>query len=763
MGVFLNKSHFDFRAWLAFLSGVVICVLIISMGELRKEPSGLLVFDAASTQTGSLKILYTVQGVLTDPGWSVNFPQANTSQTFSFPLHTGKYDLIGFKPLVEANGQVSISNLKIISELGVSAIDEDGFVAINQLDKISSNSADVLISPAQGATDPFGAFPNLHVSVPKATFSLTALLSLAAGKFGLIAVFLIIMYGLSGNLPFARGSSGELKQHEPRPSQWLGFIAVGLIILYLRNAHSIIVPVLYTEDGVWSAGLINRGFFDMLFNARADYFVFGNIVLLGVSQLINFLLFGLNLTYLPHFISFFSMLFYAVLAITPVVLLRGLLRIEARLLLWLLVLLVPLGDSSYEILGRLSNIGYVFLFLSFCLLVFRHNFLSDGPSKQIVVIDVVLFICANTNPLCYLLITISFSIEAWNHWKTHSDLTLFVWFKKYLTRFSVRSAFILLFILFFMALWLLLREKGEYTFLAGDIVLTNIPEMIVARTFLYPIIFPIYSYFNNITSSILLLVVIATIIWLIKGKQREKSILTSAVLVLILNTGVLLESRPGLTAVLDHFRSSYPDRYYFGLTLFVYLVITSALSAGFGGQYKCWRRIVANLLAGGLIALYIGNSPFLFEFAKPRFKELPTHSFYDEMKNAYVNGGESGSNGIRYKVALNPAPWVTHFPAVYVVSTVNGVPTTPQFSIPYLQPNLSVIKATDIAHKYDGKVIRKAAAIGREAGWFYVLGGSRSWITDSRWLKQKNLSPADVIEISREDFAAIPDSGVTLK
>jgi hypothetical protein len=61
-------------------------------------------------------------------------------------------------------------------------------------------------------------------------------------------------------------------------------------------------------------------------------------------------------------------------------------------------------------------------------------------------------------------------------------------------------------------------------------------------------------------------------------------------------------------------------------------------------------------------------------------------------------------------------------------------------------------------------VVRQTpAGRGREDGWFYVSDGARSWIPDGNWLKQKNLSSADVIEIRSEEFAAIPDSGEPVK
>lgn len=56
------RSRTDIRVWLAFLLGAVMCVLALSYGKVRKERSGLLVFDATSTQPGMLKVFYQKTG-----------------------------------------------------------------------------------------------------------------------------------------------------------------------------------------------------------------------------------------------------------------------------------------------------------------------------------------------------------------------------------------------------------------------------------------------------------------------------------------------------------------------------------------------------------------------------------------------------------------------------------------------------------------------------------------------------------------------------
>jgi hypothetical protein len=279
---------------------------------------------------------------------------------------------------------------------------------------------------------------------------------------------------------------------------------------------------------------------------------------------------------------------------------------------------------------------------------------------------------------------------------------------------------------------------------------------------LYPFIFSIYSCFNNIESIFVLIAAVLVIVALVKNMRRESLMLGYAAAVFMAGAALTVGSRPYLTKVLDQYRTTIPDRYYFGLTLFVYLIVAFSVSAGFRDDKKSWRKIAANFLSGLLVALYIGNVTFSFEFAKPRFPYLPRMTFLEEVEKSYTEGTQEGPNGLGYKVKLDPPSLTTDFPADYISATVLGVRALPSaISDPQSKVPRRLTKS---GRSYDGKVVcQKPAGRGREDGWFYVSGGVRSWIPDGNWLKQKNLSPADVIEITSDEFDAIPDSGAEVK
>ncbi|MDQ3039255.1 MAG: hypothetical protein M3Q51_01960 [Pseudomonadota bacterium] len=67
--------------------------------------------------------------------------------------------------------------------------------------------------------------------------------------------------------------------------------------------------------------------------------------------------------------------------------------------------------------------------------------------------------------------------------------------------------------------------------------------------------------------------------------------------------------------------------------------------------------------------------------------------------------------------------------------------------------------AGDVASRYDGKIVRQPpGAGGKEDGWFLVKDGMRRWISDGAWLEKNGYSPDSVIEISREEFQALPEN-----
>lgn len=152
---------------------------------------------------------------------------------------------------------------------------------------------------------------------------------------------------------------------------YISLFLIGIIILFLRSSYNIITPHMYTEDGEWISNIINKGLVNTLIFSKSGYFAFGNIILLEICNLLNKFIFGDNLVNLPYFITCVSYCFYSLVALIPVIFLKQVLRKEARVFIWIFILLIPVGMSASEVLGKISNVGYSFYFIALCLLIYR--------------------------------------------------------------------------------------------------------------------------------------------------------------------------------------------------------------------------------------------------------------------------------------------------------------------------------------------------------------------------------------------------------
>ena len=72
--------------------------------------------------------------------------------------------------------------------------------------------------------------------------------------------------------------------------------------------------------------------------------------------------------------------------------------------------------------------------------------------------------------------------------------------------------------------------------------------------------------------------------------------------------------------------------------------------------------------------------------------------------------------------------------------------------------NKSLEETLVITQKYDGKIVHQPSRNrGKDDGWYLVKNGKRSWIVDGAWLAKNGFKENEVIEISSEEFKAIPE------
>ncbi len=80
------------------------------------------------------------------------------------------------------------------------------------------------------------------------------------------------------------------------------------------------------------------------------------------------------------------------------------------------------------------------------------------------------------------------------------------------------------------------------------------------------------------------------------------------------------------------------------------------------------------------------------------------------------------------------------------------------------EPVSASSQAQTVASQYEGKVVRRSPIDGsKEDGWFFVKDGKRRWITQASWLETQGLSTSDIVVVSSETLAAIPEDPEPLR
>lgn len=446
---------------------------------------------------------------------------------------------------------------------------------------------------------------------------------------------------------------------------FVALVAAGVGLLYLRDPHSLLVPTLYTEDGAWMAKLFNRGFWHTILHAKGGdtpYFVFLNILLLQAAKSLNAAWHGDSLAHLPHFVSALAMTFYAALAAAPVWLLRGRLDPAARALLWALVIFMPLGDSSFEILGRVSNIGYGLLFLCVCLLAWRRTADPTRPGP-IVAADGALLLCATSNPLCYPVIAADFldrGIRAWRAGLTPAAVLR--------ANVAARSGLGLLLALAGSVAAMAALEARPNPFLRDGLRPDELVEAIVARSLLFPVVFPFYGRLGDPLALGIGAVLVATAWWLTRESVSERRFAAAATMTAACAAAVTVAARPGLTRLLDHYSTTRLDRYYYGTSLLVAAAVCAAISAGLRSRGPL-RRLVAGGCLVAVVTLYAANAGTLVEFRHSRWADLPARDF----ASAVASAAADRELADRVAVQLHPRTWQARFPAANVRATAIAI------------------------------------------------------------------------------------------
>jgi hypothetical protein len=368
--------------------------------------------------------------------------------------------------------------------------------------------------------------------------------------------------------------------------------AAAFVIFFARGPAAYLHPILYTEDGVWTSLIYRRGFWHALFHARPDYHVVGNVLALGMGMQACELFCAGNVLELPRCYAIISYLFFAMTVSLPILLLRSQLKPLHLLAVWLLGCFLPIGTSGIEILGRISNIGYAFVYLGFVLVWYRNCVAKTRLA--FVLADLGLLTCVATNPICFAILPAT----AW------PSVVRFVRERRPLTEILRSPAVISLMVLALCSAAVLVKpllnkQRDNPPFPLTTAVAV---EMGVARNALFPLVWPVYEHLTTTTSLLAATAVIACMVRM--GSRERRMVYVGGVGLLAITSLVLVAMRPDLRRTVDDYHCTFPDRYYYGhnlVAVLLFVVLAADAAAWLRGSVR-WRWLPDAVLAGFVAA-----------------------------------------------------------------------------------------------------------------------------------------------------------------
>ena len=630
MIIIININNRNFKSVILYS---ILSILTISIFNLRYSSDTSMYINMKSDKDGILQIFYDDgSGFSEKNSISVNVNKSDTYNLYKIDIPEGEYIDFRLDPIDKEDSNIYINKIFLINN-------NDNIDIFNNLNKVNGISildkGHDMIHIHTDSNDPIISISNLKL---KSNISLYFNFKLVFFEIILIFIF-YYLYKINNKKVYIT----------------LLFILSVFLLFMFRNIDPFINPIIYTEDGKWIDEIINNGFFSTLWNARSDYFVFGNIILLYIAYILNFIFFGYNLSYLPHFISFISYLFYSVcISYIYFSLFNTIKNKLSRILLLTLLICIPLGDSSSEIFGKISNIGYIIpVILTLSILNFEYNIINYK------IFFIITFFAITTNPVCYPIMYSYIFIK----------ILLFHKYKKlnFNNTDLVKIFIIFLFCLFFTIIiaYRYLNFESSVPLHNDKIIYKNLLEGIFARSIFYPFIFPIYNYMNDITIIILsVLLFCVSFFTIIEMTKKERIYVLSVGFTLIIYILLSFIMRPGLTSWISEYKATFPDRYFLGQNILAIIYITFIVD--FILIYLVKFKLFSKLFIVFMLSTYISNIGYIFEFNSPRLLIKTDLTFKEQMTQCYMDN----MNLKNYNIPIYFEGWNMNLPRKYVHSTV---------------------------------------------------------------------------------------------
>ena len=385
----------------------------------------------------------------------------------------------------------------------------------------------------------------------------------------------------------------------------------------LRNLEPLTFPTIFAEDGSWFEKIARDGPFAASLTVRPGFPVLGLTLLQSAAILAIDVFFSGDIFYLPAAYFVVSNAFLAGLALFMFCVLRRFLSAAASLGAVIATVLMPVGLDGNEIFGRILNLVFLFPPLTFLLLVDMSR--SRRSWAALLPITAVLLVCLMTLPVAHLVVVSWLALA----------LTLQILPRKAITPTTSWMADrpygwrLIGIVIVCVAIAAVLLPPDVLTDSGGakaPIAFSAMIEFALARTVLYPFVAAFYDRLSDATTVALTALYAAVCIFALVrqirlgGLSDKALLLVFAAMCLGCQVVALVIFRPGLTSLFDHYRSTFPDRYFYGANITSVLVLAIALDSLAASR--------ARMLFGGAAALLvacgvIAHAKTIIELSRP--------------------------------------------------------------------------------------------------------------------------------------------------
>jgi hypothetical protein len=444
-------------------------------------------------------------------------------------------------------------------------------------------------------------------------------------------------------------------------------VAIGFVLLVVRNPTSLLVPNFYAEDGsTYTIPLLSKPILQVLREAKPDYCVLGNVFFAQVAVWIWKAFSTQDLDSLAKINSLVAFAAYAFMFGFSVIAVWGQWRSVVSILFLVTVFFVPLDMTDWEILGRMCNVGFPMVYTAFLCVVARERMLSS-PWKCAGV-DAVTWFCVATNPLSFLALPF------------HSIPYVRCWLRQGWKEFPSRSFGSLVALVVAslpLVAWIVLAPKVPYGEPTGMDIHRYV-ELVFARSLLYPLVHPVYSLLStHVTAAIVAcLAVFVGLTW-----QRNRSLATIAALSFIVGAATYyFLKRPWLVQHTQSYTVLTTSRYYFALNLIALFLVFQCFDSLLKLARGQIQSAVAYLLMAGFFAYTMSDVGRQSHFGKPHDDVVGRGSFKHCVRTAmHANrrGADETAQAPVLRVRTTPMGWPELLPVpLSVVGRDKGVATT---------------------------------------------------------------------------------------